>query len=198
MEEKKIYSALADINRKVGALTKSRKNMQQGFMFRSIDDVMNELHSNFAEQGVLVIPEIETYDVTERVTAKGGAMFVVRAIMKFHLTASDGSFITIRNVGEAMDSCDKAMNKAMSIALKYALLQLFLIPTEEKKDPDYCSEEFQSIVGKVLAKVKSATTREELTEIKEEAMKNGIFGNVRAAMVARSNELGIKKGNNKQ
>lgn len=195
MEEKKIYSALANINRKVGVLTKSRKNQQQGFMFRGIDDVMNELHAHFAEHGVLVIPEIETYDVTERVSAKGGAMFVVRAMMKFHLTAADGSFITIRNVGEAMDSGDKAMNKAMSIALKYALLQLFLIPTEEKKDPDYYSEELQSMVGDVLAKVKSATTREELTLVKEEAMKNGIFGNVRAAMVARSNELGLKKQN---
>lgn len=195
MEEKKIYSALAEINRKVGALTKSRENLQQGFMFRGIDDVMNELHAHFAEHGVLVIPEIETYDVTERVTAKGGAMFVVRAIMKFNLTAADGSFITIRNVGEAMDSGDKAMNKAMSIALKYALLQLFLIPTEEKKDPDYYSEELQSKVGYVLAKVKRATTREELTALKEEAMKNGIFGNVRAAMVARSKELGIKKEN---
>ncbi|MCQ2319294.1 MAG: ERF family protein [Bacteroidales bacterium] len=193
MEEKKIYSALAEINRKVGALTKSRKNLQQGFMFRSIDDVMNELHSHFSEQGVLVIPEIENYDVKERISSKGGAMFVVRAIMKFHLTAADGSYITIRNVGEAMDSGDKGMNKAMSIALKYALLQLFLIPTEEKKDPDYYSDELHSMVGEILAKVKSATTREELTRIKEESIKNGVFGNVRAAMVARSNELGLKK-----
>lgn len=197
MEEKKIYSALAEINRKVGALTKSRKNQQQGFMFRGIDDVINELHAHFAEFGVLVIPEVETYEVVERITARGGAMFVVRAMMKFNLAATDGSFITIRNVGEAMDSGDKAMNKAMSIALKYALLQLFLIPTEEKKDPDYYSEELQSMVGEVLAKVKSATTREELTALKEEAMKNGIFGNVRAAMVARSNELGIKKESGK-
>lgn len=195
MEEKKIYSALAEINRKVGTLTKSRKNLQQGFMFRGIDDVMNELHSHFAEHRVLVIPEVENYDVTERVTVKGCAMIVARAIMKFHLTADDGSCVTIRNVGEAMDSGDKAMNKAMSIALKYALLQLFLIPTEDKKDPDYCSEEVQSKVGEVLARVKSAKTREELTSIKEYAMKNGIFGNVRAAMVARSNELGIVKAN---
>lgn len=195
MEEKKIYSALTEVNKRVGALMKSRKNHQQGFMFRSIDDVMNELHSHFAEYGVLVIPEVETYDVAERVTARGGAMFMVRATMKFHFTATDGSFVTIRNVGEAMDSGDKAMNKAMSIALKYALLQLFLIPTEEKKDPDYYSEELQSLVGEVLAKVKCSTTREELTTLKEVAMKNGIFGNVRDAMVARSNELGLKKEN---
>lgn len=191
MEEKRIYPALAEINKKIGALTKNRKNLQQGFMFRGIDDVMNELHGHFAEQGVLVIPEVESYDVLERTTTRGGAMFVVRAFMKFHLTATDGSFVTIRNVGEAMDSGDKAMNKAMSIALKYALLQLFLIPTEEKKDPDYLSEELQGKVGEILARVKAAASKEELTAIKEEAMKSGIFGNVRSAMLARSNELNL-------
>ena len=35
-----------------------------------------------------------------------------------------------------MDSADKGMNKAMSIALKYALMQMLLIPTKEEKDPD--------------------------------------------------------------
>ena len=35
-----------------------------------------------------------------------------------------------------MDSGDKATNKAMSIAFKYACFQVFCIPTEEMKDPD--------------------------------------------------------------
>ena len=35
-----------------------------------------------------------------------------------------------------MDSGDKATNKAMAIAMKYALFQVFCIPTEEMKDPD--------------------------------------------------------------
>ena len=35
-----------------------------------------------------------------------------------------------------MDSGDKASNKAMAIALKYAFFQVFCIPTEEMKDPD--------------------------------------------------------------
>ncbi len=35
-----------------------------------------------------------------------------------------------------MDSGDKASNKALSIAMKYALLQVFCIPTEDAKDPD--------------------------------------------------------------
>ena len=39
-------------------------------------------------------------------------------------------------VGEGMDSGDKATNKAMAIAFKYACFQVFCIPTEEMKDPD--------------------------------------------------------------
>jgi hypothetical protein len=39
-------------------------------------------------------------------------------------------------IGEAMDSGDKSANKAMSAAQKYALLQVFCIPTEEPKDTE--------------------------------------------------------------
>lgn len=35
-----------------------------------------------------------------------------------------------------MDSGDKATNKAMSVALKYACFQVLMIPTEEMLDPD--------------------------------------------------------------
>ncbi len=39
-------------------------------------------------------------------------------------------------LNEGMDSGDKASNKAMSAAHKYALLQVFCIPTEEPKDSE--------------------------------------------------------------
>jgi len=48
----------------------------------------------------------------------------------------DGSSVESIMIGEAMDSGDKSANKAMSTALKYALMQAFLIPTEELKDSD--------------------------------------------------------------
>jgi hypothetical protein len=56
--------------------------------------------------------------------------------MQFHFYCIDGSNVSTTVIGEAMDSGDKATNKAMSIALKYALLQALLIPTEDEKDPD--------------------------------------------------------------
>ena len=55
---------------------------------------------------------------------------VVKAEFDF-VSTEDGSIHTVTTYGEAMDSGDKATNKAMSIAYKYAAFQAFCIPTEE-------------------------------------------------------------------
>ena len=52
------------------------------------------------------------------------------------VAAEDGSKHTIRTFGEAMDSGDKATNKAMSAAYKYAAMQAFSIPTEGDNDTE--------------------------------------------------------------
>lgn len=136
MENQQIFSALVKINRQVGSIGKNQKNQQQNFKYRGIDDVMNELHGLFAEHGVIVVPTVLSSTRTERVNKSGTLMFDTLAEIEFTFYAEDGSNISAIVRGEAMDSGDKGMNKAMSVALKYALLEMFLIPTEEQKDPD--------------------------------------------------------------
>jgi hypothetical protein len=48
---------------------------------------------------------------------------------------------TARTFGEAMDSGDKATNKAMSAAYKYVTFQTFCIPTEGDNDADLTTHE---------------------------------------------------------
>lgn len=134
--ENQIYKALTGIIGEVNAIGKNSKNQQQGFMFRGIDDVMNELHTLFGKHKVVIVPEVVDYNVSEKTTAKGTIMYVTRSTIKFHFVAEDGSEVVTTNVGEAMDSADKGMNKTMSCALKYALMQMFLIPTKETEDAD--------------------------------------------------------------
>ena len=136
MEQLLIFKQLAQINKGIKFIGKDQTNKQQGFKFRGIDDVMNELHSLFAENEVIILPNILDYSVTEKPAKSGGVLFYTRAKIEFCFMASDGSSVKCTMLGEAMDSCDKGANKAESIALKYALLQMFLIPTEEEKDPD--------------------------------------------------------------
>lgn len=136
METKDIYKTIAAVMQKIEAIAKKQKNIQQKFLYRSIDDVMNELHPLLAECGLFIVPEVLSEERTERQSQNGGTLFYSRQKIKFTFYATDGSHLSAVIIGEAMDSGDKASNKALSIAYKYACLQVFCIPTEDVKDPD--------------------------------------------------------------
>lgn len=118
-------------------ITKSRKNAQQGYSFRGIDEIYNALSALLAEQSLCILPVFTERIVTERESKAGGVLFGVTVKGEFSLVSSkDGSRTTVTTYGEAMDSADKATNKAMSAAYKYACLQAFCIPTEGDNDAD--------------------------------------------------------------
>lgn len=118
-------------------ISKARKNQQQGYNFRGIDDVYNSLARPMVDAGLVVLPRVLSRDCKDAQTKSGGNLFYVVVECEFDFIAvSDGSKHTIKTFGEAMDSADKATNKAMSAALKYAYMQAFCIPTEGDNDAD--------------------------------------------------------------
>lgn len=131
-----IYESITKIMEEVPAVGKEQVNKQQGFKFRGIDDVMNALQPLLAKNKVFIVPEILEQTREERTTTKGGNLIYSICKIKYKFYAEDGSNIEAITIGEGMDSGDKATNKAMAIAMKYALFQVFCIPTEEMKDPD--------------------------------------------------------------
>lgn len=131
-----IYEKLPAIMKQIGAIGKDKYNSQQKFKFRGIDDVMNTLHPILTENQVFVVPEVITHEREERKAKAGGNLIYSVCTIKYTFYASDGSCVSAVVVGEGMDSGDKATNKAMAIAFKYACFQVFCIPTEEMKDPD--------------------------------------------------------------
>lgn len=131
-----IYQSLAAIMNEVEAIGKNKKNAQQGFMYRGIDDLYNDLQPKFAKHKVFIASEVLEIMREERQTKSGGSLTYTILKVKFTFYAEDGSNVSSVMVGEAMDSGDKGSNKAMSIALKYCLFQLLLIPTEEVKESD--------------------------------------------------------------
>ena len=139
MAEKKllnIYESINAVMNEIGAVGKTSKNQQQGFMFRGIDAVMNALNPAMKKYGLFVVPEILDQTREERTTSKGGLLIYSICKVRYTFYAQDGSNISAVVIGEGMDSGDKATNKAMSIAFKYACFQVFCIPTEEMVDPD--------------------------------------------------------------
>jgi len=144
MENKLIYQQIAAAMEDIDAIGKNNKNQQQGFLFRGIDDVYNSLHLILSRHKLFtVINVIE--DRTEERQSKNGNNLIYRVLkIKYTVYTSDGSFVDGVVIGEGMDSGDKAANKAMAIAHKYFLTQLFCIPTKDVIDPDKESHEVMS------------------------------------------------------
>lgn len=131
-----IFESITAIMQEIPAIGKDKKNQQQGFKYRGIDDVMNALQPILSKHKVFVVPEVIDQSREERVTNKGGTILYSMLKVRYTFYAEDGTNVSAVVIGEGMDSGDKASNKAMAIAMKYAFFQVFCIPTEEMNDPD--------------------------------------------------------------
>ena len=118
-------------------IAKNSKNQQQGYSFRGIDEIYNNLAPLFADKGLVIVPHYYDWKQEERTTRNGGILLYTKVCGRYEIFSSeDGSKIEADLVGEAMDSADKSTNKAMSAAYKYLCLQLFSIPIAGDNDPD--------------------------------------------------------------
>src|ERR1043166_6664043 len=133
LETPNVYRAICKVIKALSrdGIAKGGKNEQQGYRFRGIDDIYNGLSAPLDGADLCILPRMISRTQEERVTAKGAPLFsvVVEAEFDF-VSAADGSKHTVSMFGEAMDSADKATNKAMSAAYKYACQEVFCIPTE--------------------------------------------------------------------
>lgn len=134
--KRNIFETIDLIMKEVPAIGKTKQNTKQNYKFRGIDDVTNKLQPIFAKYKLFVVPKVLEQTREERKTSMGGTLLYSICKIKYTFYAEDGSYVEATVIGEGMDSGDKASNKAMAIAFKYVLSQVFCIPTEELKDPD--------------------------------------------------------------
>jgi hypothetical protein len=172
---KAIENVMADLS-KIG-IAKDKTNQQQGFKYRGVDQVMNELSVLLPKHGLLILPRVTKYSCVERMSASNKPLFYTILEVEYDFIASeDGSTKVVGPmIGEAMDSGDKSANKAMAIAYKYACFQAFCIPTEAVTDPDAEIHEPLSpaqVLGKRLVEALAIGIDEALVEIFDEGMKD--------------------------
>ena len=72
-----VYAAIAAVMEDVGqeGIAKGRRNQQQGYSFRGIDDVYNALAPLLARHHLIIVPRVLTREKTEQTTQKGGILF---------------------------------------------------------------------------------------------------------------------------
>jgi len=140
METKLIYKKMIEVMKNVGYVDKNQRNAAQGYQFRGIDDFINAVHPALIKAGVFMTVEVldktETLKDVIRGNGKAGVDKYVSILAKYTFNAEDGSNIHSIVAGEGIDSGDKATNKAMSAALKYALIQTLSVPTADISDAD--------------------------------------------------------------
>ena len=166
----KVYEKIAAVTAELSkiGISKDSKNQSQGYAFRGIDAVYGALSPLLSKHGLCILPRVTDRQVIERQNRQGTALFYVTLTVEFDFVAAeDGSKHTVITVGEAMDSGDKASNKAMSAAYKYAAFQAFCIPTEGDNDADSQTHEVAAatIDPIVESAVQLAATIEELNGI---------------------------------
>ena len=167
-----VYKAINAVQAELShtGISKDRTNSQgSGYKFRGIDDVYNTIAPLLAKHGLCILPRMLSRQCEERQSKSGGALFYVTVDAEFDFVAADdGSKHTIKTFGEAMDSGDKATNKAMSAAYKYAAFQAFAIPTEGDNDADAHTPEVaapalaETVVIDYIAAIENASNKETL------------------------------------
>ena len=134
-----ILAVMEDLSR-VG-IGKDRRNEQQHFQYRGIDDLRNTLAPILVKHKLLILPRVIDREISERESRQGGALFsvVLKVEYEFLCVLDDSNKVVGPFYGEAMDSGDKATNKALSVCYKYMCIDTFCIPTEGEEaanDPD--------------------------------------------------------------
>jgi len=125
-----IIAAMRDIGER-GIAKMSKANLGGSTVaFRGIEIAMNEMVAVFVRHGITVSHRYSDLSVTERAKAEAGKFTRFCTLLgTFTFSAEDGTSVTCSAYGEAMDSGDKAIVKAQSIAFRTALFQSFVVPT---------------------------------------------------------------------
>lgn len=156
-----IYKKMNDVMKEIGHVGKDQKNVAQGFKFRGIDQFVNSLYPALCKHGVFMTPSVvsESHELKEvvRSNGKAGIDKHVHLQVTYTFYAEDGSWVRVGPIAaEGLDSGDKATNKALSAALKYALIQTFSIPTEDMAEGD--------LETPVIEATKKVTLKAEISE----------------------------------
>lgn len=137
-----VFELFAEVKREIGPVGKDSTNTQQNFKFRGVDAVVNAAAKALDKHGVIISPRVDKYTYgTVEVGQKRTPMAHVQVQVTYTAYGPGGDSFPMATVpGEAMDSGDKGTAKAMSVALRIALIQALNLPTG---DPDPDSETYE-------------------------------------------------------
>lgn len=131
-----IFALIPKIMGELGSIGKGNTNTHQGYKFRGIEDMYNNIHPVLVKYGVFCVPQVIDSTSESFSNGNGKQSFRVQIRVNHKFYAFDGSFVEVIIAAEGIDTSDKATNKALSAAMKYAFIELLSIPTQDIEDSD--------------------------------------------------------------
>jgi hypothetical protein len=185
-DKRTVYQRVAAVKSQLRAIPKGQVNLSQKFRYRGIDDMYNNIGPIEGKEGVFwtfMMGEVKT---EKRKSHQGNDMLHHVIPIDYFVHGADGDQLpAIRVYGEAMDTGDKGINKCLAIAHKYAMIQLYSVPTLDLVDPDSESPE----IGKGEApKGKPAPT----PPVQQPAQDRKYTSEQRLEMSGLADKLGLK------
>jgi ERF superfamily len=128
---------LAVVRRRIAYVQKRGHNERKSYNYVTAADIAGAVGDILAELGVVVVPRLESISHEPARTSRSEVEHLARVVMAYTFMDVDtAEEITVKVAGEGLDAGDKAPYKAMTGALKYALLQSFLLATGDDPEND--------------------------------------------------------------
>lgn len=141
--QRKYQAAKLAVMLDVRRVEKSRRMQGAGsYQYAGAEEVIADLRPRLVQEGITVSPAKSEMILQDRIELAGGKK-MVHTVMKvtYRFSHLDGGGEDVETLGEAADNLDKSCNKCMTAALKYALLQTFLLQGSHDDPDDYPSHE---------------------------------------------------------
>jgi len=142
--KRNIYQRLHAAMRDVGYIQKDGYNSFSKYKYVTHDAVVEHVRKALVQHGIVVVtstPEVEFPAAATTNAGKANNICRVRLVVRFVNADEPSEFVETEFWGEASDTGDKAIYKAISGAKKYAFTNMFMLATGD--DPEQASPEYQ-------------------------------------------------------
>jgi hypothetical protein len=135
-EHKSLYVRLAAVLAAVERIPKRGYNEFHKYEYALAADVIDSMRTLFVEHGLILLAQCAAVE-REVFSGEKGDSLLTRASVVFTVADPEsGESINLPWVGEGYDKGDKGLYKAYTGALKYWLMDTFLIPTGDDPEND--------------------------------------------------------------
>lgn len=130
MSQNKLAGKLVKILSALGSVEKKGYNSHQKYHYMREVDVMEALKAQLIAEKIIMLTSSEFVDI-QRKENKDKVEFVttVKTTHTF-IDSETGEQLSINSVGSGYDSSDKGASKAITAAVKYAIMKTFMISDE--------------------------------------------------------------------